>query len=104
MIPESLVQAVREYKALLQAQNKKMKNPDSDLLYNYSEDRGFVVVLKRFLNANGYTKVKSHDFRVSKACEMYVEHGDIERIRLFFQHSDHKTTRCYIKPEAEQIR
>ena len=43
-------------------------------------------------------KVQSHDFRTSRATEMYIRTGDILAVQEFLCHSKVSTTQRYIHP------
>ena len=78
--------AVLKYRSTLEERGTKVK--DSDELFKYGNADQFARVLKRFVAKNGFPTFQSHDFRVSRACEMYVQTGDLEMLRRFFKHSD----------------
>ena len=51
-----------------------------------------------------YKTVKSHDFRMSRASEIYIRTGDILRVQVFMGHKKVTTTEAYIHPDARAIR
>ena len=76
--------AVLDYREDLAKHKQSGSVNDEDKLFHYADPKQFARALKIFLAKNGYECVQSHDFRVSRACEMYVEHGDVEEIRQYF--------------------
>ena len=49
-------------------------------------------------------KVQSHDFRTSRATEMYIRTGDIVAVQEFLGHKKVTTTQRYIHPLGKQKR
>ena len=67
-------------------------------IFKYKDETALAKTFKRFLKGNDYGHVQTHDFRVSKATDMYEEHGNIEEIREFFKHTKVEVTWLYVKP------
>ena len=49
-------------------------------------------------------KVQSHDFRTSRATEMYIRTGDIVAVQEFLCHKKVTTTQKYIHPTGKALR
>ena len=53
----------------------------------------------KFLKDNGYDDVQSHDFRVFRACELFITGFSIERLQRYFNHStpEIKSLACILR-------
>ena len=75
-----------------------------DKIFRYSNEDSLSKALKAFCKSNGYGNVKSHDFRVSMATELYGKGNEVEKIRVFLQHSSQAVTLKYIKFAGYKLR
>ncbi len=74
--------------------------PDNSLLFPCTE-KALKCKLHRFFVEKHQTKVTSHDFRKTKATNMYREYKiSLLDIRYYLGHSDIKTTQLYVEAES----
>ena len=73
---------------------------DDSKLFHYATADAFVEQLQKFLRGNGHSDVQSHDFRVSRACELFIDGFSIDRLMRYFNHSSPEITSMYIKDKA----
>ena len=65
---------------------------------DYGHQDALVCAMLKQVNRVFDQKVQSHDFRTSRATEMYIRTGDIVAVQEFLCHKKVTTTQRYIHP------
>ena len=89
---------MNEVRRQLEEQAGKKFDDDTKLFHDYGHQDALVCAMLKQVNRVFDKKVQSHDFRTSRATEMYIRTGDILAVQEFLCHSKVTTTQRYIHP------
>ena len=89
---------MNEVRRQLEEQAGKKFDDDTKLFHDYGHQDALICAMLKQVNRVFDKKVQSHDFRTSRATEMYIRTGDILAVQEFLCHSKVTTTQRYIHP------
>ena len=89
---------MNEVRRQLEEQEGKKFEDGTKLYKDYGHQDALIFAMLKQVNRVFGQKVMSHDFRTSRATEMYIRTGGILQVQEFLCHSKVTTTQRYIHP------